>query len=1488
MSGIHFPITGDNSSFLNSLRGCEQGVSRTAKQIEQSGLSIEDMFSRMSKAASAFGVAFSAQQFTSQVMKVRGEFQQLEVAFNTMLGSAEKSEALMSQLTRTAAITPFGLQDVAGGAKQLLAYGVAAENVNDTLIRLGDIAAGLSIPLNDLVYLYGTTMTQGRMFTQDLRQFQGRGIPLADELAKQFGVTKDKVGELVTAGKVGFEEMHKAIVSMTSDGGKFGGLMEAQSKTITGQISNIEDAIDGMFNEIGKSSEGVINTALGGVSALVENYEKVGEAIAVVVGAYGIYKAALFTSIAVQKVEAAITEEAALQKGLAAMGGHTLSAAQARATTTSILFANAQRTVAASLKAVAASTLANPYVLAAAAIAAVVYGVYKLATAETAAERATRERNEELEKQNALMEENRQKAEDSINVIKDIVSTDLQRAEALSQLRSLYPKIFEQYDIETIKLADIAKIKGQIAEYDSNKVKEERETNIKKLDEQIAFLEKLQKKSKTIFQKDFVNTRLPNLEERRNVLLAERGAEISEQFISSLKNYDTDTIDKYVKYLEGKIRNVGKDSYIKMALPIDIKGNLSAEAVYKVQDIQNLIDVAESRKKSLGEEKPKYQAELAKAKADWEREKKEYEAIRKDRNATVEQFEKAKQELEDAEDKYEKLGGDTKGQEQKAADKAANEQAKRDKELLSMRRANQQTEIDLLEDGAEKRLKQIELNWQKEKDAIEEQRKKWENAQKGTLTAEQQGVLDGRSLFADKTKANEEAKVYKELTDKYQSYANERIEIEKQYNKDIEALETIRKSAEEKGDTDLVKNITESIAKATSDKGKALMSHDLNVLKQSPEYIRAFEDLGNTSTETLQRLMAELEALKSIAAESFDTENMKEYADVMQNISDVLMERQGAFDFLSTAQSELANATEEVKKYQDIVSRIKNGEKVVKDEDTGAFYELEEATNLLNQATDNQTKSQNKYKKAVDATKAEIDELASAIAGLGDTIGGTSGRIISLVGDTLSFMSTTMDGITKVAATGAQAISTVEKASVILGIISAAIQLLQKISDLGSNKQFKEYEAYAKKVQEINAITDAVNAYKLAVIEARNEEEHWFGSSSLQGLKNAKETHEQIAKNYEDAIKEQQAVYRNESGGGWLTGAVNWAMANMSALSFSEDWRNIWGQGDYNKGTTEAINNLRIETRKASSGFLGTGIGSKSQKTEDLREWVRSQGMGELFDENNLINKELAQAVLDEFGGKLVGETKETLEELIELREKYDEWQEQLREYVNSMYEPLVDNFVDSLWAWYDEGVDALDAFKDYASETFRDITSDILESLVQTYVIKSFGDDISDLYNQYAEGKMTEDELMRNVTQLTSDVMDRYEAQLPVLQGLITNVSDSLESIGIDMSDTSSSSSSASRGTIESMNQDTADELNGRFTALQMAGEEIKNQMIAAVIAVNNLSVTSTEGNSILKNILEQHAISNGYLDDLVAYAKNMVSFGDKLDNIVSNTQNL
>lgn len=292
----------DNSSLRADAAEASRILHGVGSSAEKEGQTIDAAMKKIGSAMVGVFAVSKLKEFAVQVANVRGEFQQLEVAFNTMLGSKSQADALMSQLIKTAATTPFGMSDIANSAKQLLAYGVEADKVNDTLIRLGDIAAGLSIPINDLAYLYGTTMVQGRMYTADLNQFLGRGIPLTEELAKQFGVTKNKVKSLVEEGKVGFPEVEKAIIALTSEGGKFGGLMAEQSKTITGQISNIDDAIEQMFNELGKKSEGFIAGTLEFTSSVVENWESIGKALLVVLSAYGAYKAAVIAVAAAHKI----------------------------------------------------------------------------------------------------------------------------------------------------------------------------------------------------------------------------------------------------------------------------------------------------------------------------------------------------------------------------------------------------------------------------------------------------------------------------------------------------------------------------------------------------------------------------------------------------------------------------------------------------------------------------------------------------------------------------------------------------------------------------------------------------------------------------------------------------------------------------------------------------------------------------------------------------------------------------------------------------------------------------------------------------------------------------------------------------------------------------------------------------------------------------------------------------------------------------------
>lgn len=290
---LSFDAWVNNSNFKKQIDEMSARVRGLSSITEQETKRMEGSFDGLGRMIAGAFSAIAMADFARQVVNVRGEFQQLEVAFTTMLGSKEKSDKLMSELVRTAAITPFGMQEVAQGAKQLLAYGTAAEDVNETLTRLGDISAGLSVPLNDLVYLYGTTMVQGRLFAQDVRQFTGRGIPLVRELAEMYGVTAEEINAMVSAGQIGFADVQKVINKMTDSGGQFYNLMKEQSKTLTGQISNLEDAWDNMLNSIGKGQEGLLSSVIGGATSIVENYEKVLDVLKIIIATYGAYKAAI-------------------------------------------------------------------------------------------------------------------------------------------------------------------------------------------------------------------------------------------------------------------------------------------------------------------------------------------------------------------------------------------------------------------------------------------------------------------------------------------------------------------------------------------------------------------------------------------------------------------------------------------------------------------------------------------------------------------------------------------------------------------------------------------------------------------------------------------------------------------------------------------------------------------------------------------------------------------------------------------------------------------------------------------------------------------------------------------------------------------------------------------------------------------------------------------------------------------------------------------
>lgn len=290
---LDFEATIDAKTFNAMLDEMERRIKGVSGTVVKEGAEMDKTFRNIGAGMAAY---FSAQQlgdFVTQVANVRGEFQQLEISFETMLKNKALSDKLMADVVEFAAKTPFDLQQVATGAKQLLAYGTQVNDIIPTMRQLGDVAAGLSIPFGELVYLYGTSATQGKLMTKDLMQFAGRGIPIIEELSKILKVSKAEVMNLTESGKIGFTELQQVIENLTSSTGMFGGMMEKQAASINGLRSNLGDAWDQMLNDIGKSNEGLIEGTIKTGISVVENYQRVLDILKVIIATYGSYQAAI-------------------------------------------------------------------------------------------------------------------------------------------------------------------------------------------------------------------------------------------------------------------------------------------------------------------------------------------------------------------------------------------------------------------------------------------------------------------------------------------------------------------------------------------------------------------------------------------------------------------------------------------------------------------------------------------------------------------------------------------------------------------------------------------------------------------------------------------------------------------------------------------------------------------------------------------------------------------------------------------------------------------------------------------------------------------------------------------------------------------------------------------------------------------------------------------------------------------------------------------
>lgn len=1133
----------------------------------------EDIITSFKKVLGTIGGVKVLKDFISDLVNTRGQFQQLEIAFSTMLKSKEKADKLMSELVDIAAKTPFDLQGVASSAKQMIAYGSSAENVGDELVMLGNVAAGVGSQLSEIAYLYGTLRTQGRAYAVDIRQFAGRGIPIYEELAKVLGVTKDEVSGLVKEGKVGFKEVEQAFKNMTSESGIYYNLMQEQSKSLTGQLSNLGDAWDTMLNEIGKDTQGIASAGISGLKGLIENYETVGKILIGLIATYGTYKTAL---IVVRIAQDTLTARMEL----------------------AILVTKAQ-TIA--QKALNTAMKANPYVLVATVLAGLVATMWAFHDSTTASEKAQQKFNEEQKNFANQEEERKKKIEELIRVIQDETETEFSKIKAYEELQRYSPALSSAYTREQLAVLNLAEANKELNKERDKNSYENILKNIQQWEEKIKSL----------------NASLKNAGQGAPLIASqiESAKANLNKWESALSEYnrlkkETEENSKpvEVKLMEARsnreqiireyniARQILQEEQEKIknfpfaTIPIDVQIRFNnAQAALKGIDgtIFGLESQREASEKS-------YQQAYKEAKAVYEAKLKAVEDAKK---GTESAYKKAVEELEAAEKSYKSLGGitgDTLAKQENDAKKDAERQKKEQQqvaeELLQLRRTNQQEEINLMEEGSEKKRRQIELDYQREIDEIRKQRKKWEDAQGGKLTSEQREVLGSRASnamtsrekgLAEITETENQAAIEanERYLKSYGTFMQKRDAIIAEYTRKISEATT-------QGDKDILQK----------EMDKALSSLDLEKLKQGINWELIFGDLDKVSKESLNKVKQQLREFKnSDEYKNMAVDQKKVVDEALSNIQSTLIDKGGLLADLPEQLSELAKAQEELSQAQEEYNEAMR---------SGTDEQKEAATKKLNDAQKRQQNAQVNVQKSTDKTTSNLVTLSNVITQLGSNseislsqVGDLAGNIVDIFAEE----SEKLGGIIGAAFSLLDAIGTQGLDGFIGNIFSSVFKSVGGIWDtltFGGFSKLFGIGGNEKEVQDtINRLTDR-NEKLQSAIESLTEE-----------MKSSKGSEKSVAE-YNKAIKYQEEYNKNvlskaqANAGyhskhhswayymGWSESDIQWIRENVMAEFTGTDslWQmspeqmdllrqnvDLWqkmadsGKGGYGNGVVEAL-----------------------------------------------------------------------------------------------------------------------------------------------------------------------------------------------------------------------------------------------------------------------------------------------------------------------------
>lgn len=1347
----------------------------------------------LSKALGVIGGVAALKQLGSEIIRVRGEAQSMQAAMETLVGK-DVAESLMAQIKELAKISPLTMSDMVSAEKMMLGFNIQAEDTIKYLKAISDISMGESSKFNSLTLAFSQMSAAGKLMGQDLNQMINAGFNPLQTISEKTGKSIATLKDEMSKGVISAEMVQQAFIDATSAGGKFFGMSENASKTINGQISMMYDALDNAFNEIGQRSEEVIMKGIQTTTSLIENYETVGKILAGLIATYGAYRAAVLL------VTAAESKHTLVEIGL---------------TNARILARKAQL-------ALNASMLANPYVLLAVAVGGLATAMWAMSDNTTAAARAQKEYNDIKEKASKQEQEHKQKIEELLTAARDESLATLTRQKSLEELRKEYPKIFEQYDLEKLKLTDLLELKKQINEEDSKRSVEGKKTDYSSLKQTVSNQQRfLQLKDNPDLRKNMSDADKDVWKMFAGKQSYVQVREEMQKNAEMLKLLQKDIIADNIASYKAELKNYSKEKLeaeVKMAQSDAAKRNGYNIGGFMIKG-PDLDSVISSINGTLAEKKSPstYKADYEKAEKDWKEAKEKLSDIEKDKSKfTTKQYEEAKKLKESKEKRFKDLGGDTKGVGEKASIKAIKQENSiisqnekiaeiERKQAIDRQRQQEdlenqlaQSRIDAMDKGYEKEQAQLELNNKKEIQSLQRQKedyiKTYTQAQKELFDAQEDLKAKKDSKYKKKTfdsssasvdtsafdaiinntgqrQTREQSEYYKDLLSKYHSYTEKRLAAQVKFQKDREIL--IKAGAS-----------NETLAEHDYQRDETLKSIDNEFAMREDSFKAWADSITDLSLKKLRELLEQAE----------------------QELQDL--------ETLNPNDHKLASQRAKVTSLKNTISE--RSEKAKTSPDKRSLKDWQDLYKTLSKV------------------EKEFDEI-------GKTVGGTAGEIVSAAGGITSSTLQMIDGImmlsnsaswsmTATATAAQKAIKMVENASVILAVISAALQVTTKIFDLfGRDTTTEKYEEAKDAYQSYINILDKVIDKQLELAETLT------GDNANAAYEKAIE----MVKTQSEAARVLGKQYLN-SGASWKSRSKGYEEVKNMSL---EGWVDA----------AKALD-MSVEQFKNVMGGRMTGL---FDLTDD--QLTQLQENAHIFwaqldsDTQNYANQ-IAEGVI---------QVKEVLEQ-------------QMSDVTLIDVDGLRNDFQDLLTDMDSDTADFAGNFEEYMRNA-------ILNSMLKESYMDRLKKWREKFYNAMDDG-------------MTQKEYEDLKAEGQQISGEMKAERDKIKDI---FGWTDSYSQASSKGSFQTMSQDTGNELNGRFTALQMSGEEIKTH---SILQTQSLNILTMKADAILSVNMESRNIAdeirtvqvNSYLElqeirqNTGDTVKQLKSMDEKLKKIESNTNKL